>query len=156
MSEVRRLRALNKPLDFNFLLRELSKQERSNPQRFGEGARIGHMHLRVTNLERSVRFYHETLGFDIVSFYPELGASFLSVGGYHHHIGLNVWNSSGGTPHYPTDAGLDSFSVFVPDGRTLESLESNIPSSATPPLRSGNSLLVTDPDGIMIEFRTND
>ena len=59
------------------------------------GVRIGHVHLKVANLERAIGFYHGVLGFDVVQ---RLGdaAAFLSAGGYHHHIGLNTWESLGG------------------------------------------------------------
>jgi catechol 2,3-dioxygenase len=67
--------------------------------------RIGHVHLKVADLERSVRYYHELLGFDLVT---RLGqqAAFLSAGGYHHHIGLNTWESQGGQPPAAGTTGL--------------------------------------------------
>ncbi|TCZ68366.1 VOC family protein, partial [Flaviaesturariibacter aridisoli] len=60
------------------------------------GLRIGHIHLRVTDLGRSVAFYRDVMGFDLLA---DLGTvAFLSVGGYHHHIALNTWHSKGGAP----------------------------------------------------------
>ncbi|MDG6925089.1 MAG: VOC family protein [Nitrososphaerota archaeon] len=150
-ADLRRLRALNKPLDVASLLKELTNDERVDPPRFAEGARIGHVHLRVTDLQRSVRFYHEVLGFDVVTNYPEMGASFLSVGGYHHHIGLNTWNSLGGTPHESGETGLDGLTMYVPGTETLDALQRSIPAASIE--RVDDGLVTSDPDGIRIELR---
>ena len=61
------------------------------------GTHIGHVHLKVADLERAVSFYRDTMGFDVVARYGAQ-AAFLSAGGYHHHIGLNTWESLGGSP----------------------------------------------------------
>lgn len=151
--DLRRFVSLNKALDFESLLREVTKDERSNPARFPDGASIGHMHLRVTNLERSVVFYHETLGLDIVANYPEIGAAFLSVGGYHHHIGLNTWNSLGGSSHEGREAGLDKFTMIVPNTQVLKQLELSLKACSSKFERSADDLITTDPDGISLEFR---
>ncbi|HXQ91419.1 MAG TPA: VOC family protein [Nitrososphaerales archaeon] len=136
---------LNRPLDFNSLLKELSSEERKNPSPFPSGARIGHMHLRVTNLERSVHFYNEKLGLDIIGNLSEIGAAFLSTGGYHHHVGLNTWHSLDGTPRQDNDVGLDEFKIIVPE-KTIAELEREFPNS-----RSGDrKLSIRDPDGIRI------
>src|SRR5205814_7586755 len=74
--------------------------------------RIGHVHLKVADLERAVRFYHEIMGFDVVA---NLGtAAFLSAGGYHHHLGLNTWESQGGNPPPPGTTGLYHFAINYP------------------------------------------
>jgi catechol 2,3-dioxygenase len=82
------------------------------------GAHIGHVHLRVADLNRSVKFYHELMGFDLIT---RLGdqAAFLSAGGYHHHIGLNTWESEGGQPPAPGTTGLYHFAVNYPTRRDL-------------------------------------
>jgi catechol 2,3-dioxygenase len=82
------------------------------------GARIGHVHLRVSDLDRSVRFYRDLMGFDLVA---RLGdeAAFLSAGGYHHHIGLNTWESAGGPPPPRGTTGLYHFAVNYPERRDL-------------------------------------
>jgi len=82
------------------------------------GTRIGHVHLRVSDLDRSVRFYRDLMGFDLVT---RLGdqAAFLSAGGYHHHIGLNTWQSMGGSPPPPGTTGLYHFAVNYPTRRDL-------------------------------------
>jgi catechol 2,3-dioxygenase len=140
--------AMNGPLDFDSLLRELNPAQRSKPEPFPNGARIGHMHLRVTNLENSVRFYHEQLGLDLNAYIPEIGVAFLSVGGYHHHLGLNTWHSKGGSPHRDGEAGLDEFRMVLPSVRALEDLSSRLPQSTV----RGGKLTLSDPDGIRIEI----
>ena len=67
------------------------------PEPIPDGTRIGHVHLKVADLQRSIDFYHGVLGFEI-SQRVEDSAAFLSAGGYHHHIGLNTWESAGGSP----------------------------------------------------------
>ena len=79
--------------------------------------RIGHIHLKVANLDRAIWFYHEVLGFDLVL---NLGtAAFLSAGGYHHHIGLNTWESKDGPPPAPGTTGLFHFAINYPARRDL-------------------------------------
>jgi catechol 2,3-dioxygenase len=138
--------AMNGPLDFDSLLRELNSTERAKPAAFPGGARIGHMHLRVTDLDRSVRFYHERLGLDVKAYMPEMGAAFLSVGGYHHHLGLNTWHSKGGSHHREREAGLEEFRMKLPNIPALDALSSQFPGS---PVKDGR-LTLSDPDGIQI------
>ncbi len=143
--------SLNKPLDFDSLLRELNGDERNNPVAFPTGVRIGHIHLRVTNLERSVKFYHEKLGLDIIGHLPAIGAAFLSVGGYHHHIGMNTWHSQNGKPHQRGEAGLENFTINLPDQASIDTLAKQLGSSVT--ARDADHLRVLDPDGIEIVVR---
>lgn len=82
------------------------------------GTRIGHVHLKVANLDRAVDFYHRVMGFDIVFRYKNQ-AAFLSAGGYHHHIGLNTWESRDGTPPGPGTTGLYHFAINYPERRDL-------------------------------------
>jgi catechol 2,3-dioxygenase len=81
------------------------------------GAHIGHVHLKVADLDRAIRFYRDYLGFDVVA---NLGsAAFLSAGGYHHHLGLNTWESLGGQPPAPGTTGLYHFAINYPTRRDL-------------------------------------
>lgn len=79
---------------------------------------IGHVHLKVADLERSIRFYHELMGFDLITRYGEQ-AAFLSAGGYHHHIGLNTWESLNGQPPAPGTTGLYHFAILYPTRQDL-------------------------------------
>ncbi|MFZ5624544.1 MAG: VOC family protein [Gemmatimonadota bacterium] len=83
-----------------------------------DGAGIGHVHLKVADLERSLAFYHGVLGFAITARHGS-GGAFLSAGGYHHHIGLNTWESLGGTPPPPGHTGLYHFAIRYPARRDL-------------------------------------
>ncbi|MEM8793870.1 MAG: VOC family protein [Pseudomonadota bacterium] len=74
---------------------------------------IGHVHLKVADLDRSIAFYSGVLGFDVIARY-ESGAAFLSAGGYHHHLGLNTWQSAGGTPPPPGHTGLYHTAFLYP------------------------------------------
>jgi catechol 2,3-dioxygenase len=79
---------------------------------------IGHVHLKVSDLERSVKFYIEVLGFDVTTRMGH-GAAFLSAGGYHHHIGLNTWESKGGKPPSSNNTGLYHFAILMPNRKEL-------------------------------------
>jgi len=74
---------------------------------------IGHVHLKVADLERAIGFYHGVLGFEVTQRYGR-GAAFLSAGGYHHHIGLNTWESAGGQPPPPGTTGLFHVAILYP------------------------------------------
>jgi catechol 2,3-dioxygenase len=79
---------------------------------------VGHVHLKVADLDRAVAFYHGVLGFEITQ---RMGSAavFLSAGGYHHHIGLNTWESRGGTPPAPGSTGLYHVAFRYPDRAAL-------------------------------------
>lgn len=82
------------------------------------GARIGHVHLKVADLERSIAFYRDVLGFRLRQrFGPQ--AAFLAANDYHHHIGLNTWESAGGSPPPPGSVGLYHFAILFPTRRAL-------------------------------------
>lgn len=86
--------------------------------RIDPGVRIGHVHLKVADLERSLRFYRDLLGFALTQRYGRR-AAFLSAGGYHHHIGLNEWESAGGSPPPRDSTGLYHFAILYPTRRAL-------------------------------------
>ena len=80
--------------------------------------RIGHVHLKVSDLDRSIAFYRDVMGFELQQRYGNQ-AAFLSAGGYHHHIGLNTWESQGGTPPAPHHTGLYHVAFLYPDRPAL-------------------------------------
>ena len=79
---------------------------------------IGHVHLKVANLERALAFYCGTLGFELMQRFGS-EAAFISAGGYHHHIGLNTWESAGGSPPPPGTTGLYHVAIRYPDRAAL-------------------------------------
>jgi len=82
------------------------------------GTRIGHVHLKVTDLERSLKFYRDLLGFELQQYYDE-SAAFISAGGYHHHIGLNTWHSKNAGPAPVRAAGLYHTAILYPTRKDL-------------------------------------
>jgi len=82
------------------------------------GVRIGHVHLKVADIERSLAFYCGVLGFELTQRYG-LDAAFVSAGGYHHHIGLNTWESRGGSPPPPGSTGLYHAAILYPSRAAL-------------------------------------
>ena len=82
------------------------------------GTRIGHVHLKVSNIQRALDFYVGVLGFELQQLYGRQ-AAFISAGGYHHHIGLNTWESEGGSPPAPGTTGLFHVAILYPERADL-------------------------------------
>ena len=113
------------PLDLDALVsEELNEEERERAETFHNGGRIGHIRLKVSNLERSIRFYHEKVGLDSAGTenWRSMGVAFLSAGGYHHHIAVNTLNSLNGEAHTYGEAGSFIFEIITPDKSSLERL----------------------------------
>ncbi len=120
------------------------------------GARIGHVHLKVSDLERAIAFYHGILGFDVMSRWGDQ-AAFLSAGGYHHHIGLNTWESRGGPPPASGTTGLYHAAILYPTrqalGRALRRLvDAGWPLGGAADHGVSEALYLDDPDGNGVEL----
>jgi catechol 2,3-dioxygenase len=120
------------------------------------GVRIGHVHLKVADLERSLRFYRDVLGFEVMQRHGNQVA-FVSAGGYHHHIGLNTWESSGGSPPPPGTTGLYHFAIAYPSRAALADalrrlLAAKIPLEGASDHGVSEALYLRDPDGNGIEL----
>lgn len=118
--------------------------------------RIGHVHLKVSDLERAIQFYTEAIGFELMQRMGQ-SAAFLSFGGYHHHLGLNTWHSRGGGPPGPRSTGLYHFAVLFPNrkelGRALRRLiEHGVPLLGASDHGVSEALYLEDPDGNGIEL----
>lgn len=118
--------------------------------------KIGHVHLKVSDLERAVKFYRDVLGFELTAYYGD-SAAFLSAGGYHHHIGLNIWESKGGTPAPAGHTGLYHFAILFPNrkelARTLKNLMDNkYPLEGVSDHGVSEAIYLHDPDGNGIEL----
>ena len=108
------------PLDLQSLIEEGARTWPSGQAIHAETS-IGHVHLQIGDLRRGEDFYNGQLGFDVTQrSYP--GALFLSAGGYHHHIGLNVWGGRGIPPRHEGERGLESFSILVPDAAAFRAI----------------------------------
>lgn len=119
-------------------------------------ARIGHVHLKVADLERSIAFYSGVLGFSVTQRYGAQ-AAFLAAGEYHHHIGLNTWQSAGGTPPPPGHTGLFHTAFLYPDRASLADALRRVRAaglSLTGAADHGVSeaLYLDDPDGNGVEL----
>ena len=138
------------PLDIDSLLQELSGAPQENLTAIPEATRIGHVHLKVTNLERSVAFYHQFLGLDLMSYWES--AAFLSVGGYHHHIGMNTWESLSGPVRRTDWSGLEFFTMKMAETRAGE-LSAKLVDSPYVYNVESDRLFLSDPDGIELVIR---
>lgn len=131
------------PLDLDDLLSEAASGE--GPwDGLPKGASIGHIHLHVADLEKSAAFYRDALGFEVQARYRQ-GALFLSAGGYHHHLGINVWAERMRNPMVENAAGLRSFTVCVPDAAELGRLEGRLEAAGAVFKRKSDAIFVDDP-----------
>ena len=118
--------------------------------------RVGHVHLKVSDLDRALRFYRDVLGFELTQRYGSQ-AAFLSAGGYHHHIGLNTWESSGGTAPPPGSTGLYHLAILYPTRAELANalrrvLHAGIPLEGTSDHGVSEAIYLRDPDGNGVEL----
>ena len=117
---------------------------------------IGHVHLKVADLERALGFYRDVLGFEVTQRYGRQ-AAFLSAGGYHHHIGLNTWESAGGLPPPPGTTGLYHLAILYPDRPELADalkrlLATGIALTGASDHGVSEALYLSDPDGNGVEL----
>src|SRR5919108_2938268 len=132
------------PLDLDRVLAELGAGD--GGRGMGAGTRIGHVHLQVADLDEAEAFYHRVLGFEItVRSYP--GALFLAAGGYHHHLGVNIWAGAGVPPPPPDSRGLLWFEVRLPGERELKRVERRLGAAGVDPRHDADGLHVVDPSG---------
>jgi catechol 2,3-dioxygenase len=117
---------------------------------------IGHVHLKVADIDRALAFYRDVLGFELTT---RLGdaAAFLSAGGYHHHIGLNTWESRGGSPPPPGTTGLYHVAIRYPDRATLADAvrrvaDAGVPLDGASDHGVSEAIYLRDPDGNGIEL----
>src|SRR5256714_6048501 len=118
--------------------------------------RIGHVHLTVADLDRSLRFYGGVLGFEVTT-RSGSDAVFLSAGGYHHHIGLNTWAGRGAPPPPPGTTGLYHFAILYPDRKALAAavrrlLEARVPLEGSADHGVSEAIYLRDPDGNGVEL----
>ena len=119
-------------------------------------ARIGHVHLRVSNLDRSIAFYGDLLGFTLTQRYGS-GAAFLAAGDYHHHIGLNTWESLGATPPPAGHTGLYHSAFLYPDRKALAQVlrrivDAGIPLDGAADHGVSEAIYLRDPDQNGVEI----
>ena len=134
---------------------ETAKQETLEPA-IHPGTVIGHVHLKVSDLERAVDFYTNVLGFELQVRYGK-SAAFLSAGGYHHHLGLNTWESLGGPPSPRNHAGLYHFAILYPTRLELARafrrvLEHGVQIDGASDHGVSQAIYLHDPDGNGIEL----
>jgi catechol 2,3-dioxygenase len=124
--------------------------------RLDDKTTIGHVHLKVADLDRALRFYRDTLGFELTG---RIGdeAAFLSAGDYHHHIGLNTWGSKGGSPPPPGSTGLFHVAILFPSRAALAEavaavLRAGVPIDGASDHGASEAIYVRDPDGNGLEL----
>lgn len=118
--------------------------------------RIGHIHLKVSNLDRALEFYRDLLGFEVTMLYGDQ-AAFLSAGGYHHHIGLNTWHSKNAPAANTESVGLYHTAILYPTRKDLALIlerlfKANYPLSGASDHGVSEALYLNDPDGNGVEL----
>lgn len=115
------------------------------------GTTLGHIHLQVRDISAGSHFYHQLLGFDVMASMPS--ALFLAAGGYHHHIGMNVWHSKGADSAPEQSARLLYFTVDLPSYRALEEIRNRLDKAGVATASTADGFSVSDPAGTQVRFR---
>ncbi len=128
----------------------------SDPAPIDPGVDIGHVHLKVADVDRALGFYCNVLGFELMQRYGD-DAAFISAGGYHHHIGLNSWESKGGPPPPAGTTGLYHTAIRYPTRRALADalqrlIDAGVPLTGASDHGVSEALYLNDPDGDGVEL----
>jgi len=134
------------PLDVQDLFGELEDPATEPFDGLPDGTVMGHVHLRVADVPKTVEFYNGVLGMGVTA---QLGpsAAFLSAGGYHHHVGANVWESRGASPAPPGTATLKQATIMLPDAAERDRVAGRVADAGQEPEAREEGLLVRDPSG---------
>jgi catechol 2,3-dioxygenase len=134
------------PLDVDGLLGELENPAVEPFEGLPDGTRMGHVHLRVSDVDETVRFYRDVLGMGLMA---RLGsaAAFLSAGGYHHHVGANTWESRGASPAPPGSATLRLATIEIPDESERDRVAGRVADAGGELQPSDGGVVVRDPSG---------
>jgi catechol 2,3-dioxygenase len=138
-----------KQLDVDAMLREVDPATAAYPEA-PAGLRIGHVHLRVGNIEKAEEFYRGALGLDLTR--RRGGATFMSSGGYHHHVGANVWHSDGAGKRDDDRAGLAWFSIEAADDSAYEAALARLKTAKAPVHAAGGGIETADPFGTRVRI----
>ncbi len=147
-----RLQMTLDPLDYEGILGELDGEDAVRSQ-MEPGTVLGHMHLHVAHLAEAVDFYTRVVGLELQQYYGD-SAAFLSVGGYHHHLGLNTWQGVGAPPPPANAVGLRNFMVELVDLEEMERLRGRLGASNIAYQQDGAGLLAHDPSHNGVIFTT--
>jgi catechol 2,3-dioxygenase len=140
------------PLDSDGLLAAIAGEE---PHRkAGPGLVVGHIHLHVGDLERGLTFYRDVLGFELMTFMPG-AAAFVSAGGYHHHLGFNIWRGEGVPPVAEGRVGLRHWTVVLDYPEEIEAVRERVRAAGIEVEDEGDGFLVRDPWDIATVFTRN-
>jgi catechol 2,3-dioxygenase len=140
------------PLDLDDVLGELD----GDPGDVGPmpaGTVMGHVHLKVADVAAAESFYTDVIGFDVMARVPS--ASFISAGEYHHHLGMNVWQSRGGPAPAEGSLGLRSYEVVVPEAAAVDAVQGRLEAAGAAVERSDGQLRTSDPSGNRLVLRTS-
>lgn len=137
------------PLDFERLL--VNRVPGKSWEGLPEGTLMGHVHLHVSELEKTEEFYVKGLGFDVVNRYGRQ-ALFLSTGKYHHHIGVNTWNGVGAPKPPENSVGMESFTLILPNEEAIKETVDNLQKIGVSVTEEDGRRITYDPSGIRIEL----
>lgn len=143
-----KIKMASDPLDVRGVLAELNGNDGAWSG-LSAGTKLGHMHLQVANVGAAQEFYTNILGFDLIMRYGP-SAAFISAGGYHHHIGMNTWNSAGAPPPPPESIGLRNYVVRLPNLEELGKVLDRVHAAGVPIEEQDDGLLVRDPSQIAV------
>ncbi|MGM0749816.1 VOC family protein [Bacillus atrophaeus] len=130
------------PVDVEGLLAEAGDERKSL---LPEGTVIGHIHLHVNDLKKAKAFYTDILGFDITGDYAGMSALFVSAGGYHHHVGLNIWAGKNAPPKPTNASGLTYYAIVLPNKEELEKVADRLQNTGYSVEEKHEGLFVKDP-----------